>query len=396
MRAPGIRPYWGEWLFVPWSLHLDVYPCRNRCAYCFTRWRGQKGVEKKSAEWWRGAIHTKSQPTAAFVRRRAVVVASNTTDVFSLDELAFPALDACLSAGLGIYYQTRGGDPAMKWVDRAPVATWYVSVTHDGTDAGRQLEPGTPDYHVRMALIEKLRERGCPIIVGINPYIADLWRDIPAFIRRLSSLGVCGIWGEPLHLPRNLADVPAASRKLLPNVKDVDWDSDSIPPELIDHDIPVYGQAAKLDSPSRLSSFWDEPTRIYREAGHYLQPTIWDWFAGLTSGADVSCAQWREWVRRQFPNVSTSEVKNYVCSVDGRGEGGSCRSYTFADLAEFVWDHPSIKHALWKTEWLSLQAEKDSDGELVELVDSENHRWGIAADATDGFYCVTESAEKGS
>jgi DNA repair photolyase len=164
-------------------------------------------------------------PIGYFLRNKYPIGFSNTTDPFQSVESKFRASLAFLkwAAAMNqpLWIQTKGGilaDPGEfeKYSPfiRAQKDVVYITITTLDDDIARRFEPGSPTPSERLKLAEKLAEKGVPVIVGCNPYVAEWVPDKTVYCETLVDVGARGIWLTHLHLLKSQASTLADDSEL--------------------------------------------------------------------------------------------------------------------------------------------------------------------------------------
>lgn len=216
----ALTPYYGEFLVSPMPLELSlVEPCEYACSYCFAVLNDRYWASKKGESVHRSQVKSvltllrdftdRNTLEASLLRHGAPILMSNRTDPFSRvnRSASLPMINVLTELGFQIAFQTKGFINPEDFdvvMDLLPIPTcWYISIASLSEDYRSKIEPGAPTIAHRLELIEKLRDRGHSVTVGINPCVPEWVGDPEKLIKELSDRDVWGVWIESLHLSKD-------------------------------------------------------------------------------------------------------------------------------------------------------------------------------------------------
>lgn len=198
--------YEGNFLISHAPLELSLNYCSHVCAYCFANIghrNRQTGLDSAFA--LIRERHERDTFLAWLLRNRYPVLLSNRVDPFALSNYreTIPLAWELTDAGIPITWQTKGGqgiDDVLRFLPAGQV--WYITITTLDDAIARRVEQAAPLPSERLALIEKLRNAGHRVVIGLNPLVPE-WCPNPAeLMRQAQQRGAEGVWLEMLHLSR--------------------------------------------------------------------------------------------------------------------------------------------------------------------------------------------------
>lgn len=195
----------GELFFHPIPLEVQLHRCSYGCAYCFAtlNYRHAKRTACNTSGLFNFLSEFQQRKTlAAYLLREGYpVTISNHTDPFCQTnrDTTRALLEVLQALQIPVSLQTKGGVSA-DMLDLIAPSVWYVTITSDDERVREGVEPHAPTFASRLELIDTLRSRGHEVMVGVNPFVPDWWRNLPASMQELKRRGVYGVWMEVMHL----------------------------------------------------------------------------------------------------------------------------------------------------------------------------------------------------
>jgi DNA repair photolyase len=200
-----IVPFSGELLSSPCGLELSLNRCSMGCSYCFAN----LGTPHRVADMPRimrllAEFPERQTLTASLLQQGYPVAVSNRSDPLanSNDQQAIPLLRTLVELGIPLSIQSRGGRNEDELLSFLPPSVWYLSINQSDDTLRRCIEPGATSLPHRYTLLEKLRDKGHHVIVGLNPYVPEWMPDLADHARCWSALGVWGVWVQGMHFNR--------------------------------------------------------------------------------------------------------------------------------------------------------------------------------------------------
>lgn len=204
-----IQSYSGEFTISPIPLEMSLNYCSHACAYCFANLNSpnRKYDANKFINDIKNCKKNKSLKSRLLAEGYSVLL-SNRVDPFAHSNWrqSLQAIELLHSNGNKIAFQTKGGqgiDEALDLIDYK--TNFYISIGMYDDLIRQVVEPGAPSIQSRFELIDKLKERGHSVSVGINPLVEE-WlpeQDMDKIIEQLKKSNVSNIWMESLHLNGN-------------------------------------------------------------------------------------------------------------------------------------------------------------------------------------------------
>lgn len=212
-----LTKYTGELLISPFPMELSMNYCSHKCAYCFANLNNPgRSLDAMSV------INTlKNAPNSntlvsTLIKEKYPILISNLVDPFAKSnyKATISLTEIITSMGIPIAWQTRGGDGIDDVLSMLETPqSWYISIPYVNENTRVLLEPGSTTIESRWGLIQKLKERGHFVSVGLNP-LYEGWTNIDdaiSIINKCKALGVTDIWIQGLHL--NAAQVKNMSER---------------------------------------------------------------------------------------------------------------------------------------------------------------------------------------
>jgi DNA repair photolyase len=199
-----LRPYYGEFLYSPAALHLDLGTCSNGCFYCFANLnKGQRScdvntVAKQIAKARNGGMDLVSQ----FLRGKYPICVSNTSDPFCASQYhTWETISELLDGGSPLFIQTKGGPHAIEWLRNYRGAPGCIAVTieSDSEDIIRRVASGAPSIELRLELMRLAHDAGWHVVWLWAPAVPSWWTDIGSMAKKIFSSGCSHAWEGELH-----------------------------------------------------------------------------------------------------------------------------------------------------------------------------------------------------
>lgn len=222
------------WPETPFPVEVSIYgTCSNACFYCFAN-LNRVAAERKPETHAKNPVEKlisglerrmgdAKDPIGFFLREKYPVCFSNTTDPFMREEKTYRCTEGFLKwakvRGVPLWIQTKGNVLFEDFDRYAPLIipgkdAVYITLTTLDSETSKRIEPGAPSPLERLELVRKLSERGVPVVVGCNPYLAE-WAGSPEiFCDTVKGVGARGVWLEQLHFSDAQGDhVPPGFRE---------------------------------------------------------------------------------------------------------------------------------------------------------------------------------------
>lgn len=198
-----LRPYYGEFLYSPAALHLDLGTCSNGCFYCFANLnKGDRtcdinAVAKQVAKARNGGMDLVSQ----FLRGGYPICVSNTSDPFCASQYRTWETLTELLDGSPLFLQTKGGPHAVEWLKayRGKPGCLSVTIETDSDDIASRIAPGAPSVADRLELMRAANEAGWLVVWLWAPAVTSWWSDIGGFAGSIAAAGCSRAWEGELH-----------------------------------------------------------------------------------------------------------------------------------------------------------------------------------------------------
>lgn len=197
-------PYVGDFLLSPIPLQLSFNYCSHKCSYCFANLNNPgRTFDVKEFQAQLKGIYTNNSLPSLLLREKYPVLLSNLVDPFATSNygVAVPTIEMLTELGIPVSIQTRGGRGVDDVLSFLPTSVWYLSIPMLNDEIRKTIEPAAPSIPSRLELIDKLRAKGHPVVVGVNPTFSE-WlpgNDSIELVNVLAAKGVHGIWVNPLH-----------------------------------------------------------------------------------------------------------------------------------------------------------------------------------------------------
>ena len=181
-------------------IRFDTYKgCSHGCKYCFVQKKANiaKIQRDETVEALRSFIEGKRGRETAWCDWNIPIHWGGMSDPFQPIEKNIRASYECLKLLAETQYpfvvSTKGRLAAeSEYLDLLAKCNCVVQVSMVCSKYD-QLEPGTPPYEERLKMVETLAGRVQRVIVRIQPYMPEVFRDVMKNIPRLAAAGVYGI-----------------------------------------------------------------------------------------------------------------------------------------------------------------------------------------------------------
>jgi DNA repair photolyase len=202
--SESLSVYWGG-LFGNGCLPLEMSMnwCSMGCSYCFANLNSPNRAANTPQIMGMLAHHQeKSTYAARLLHAGYPTVISNHVDPFasSNEAIALPILEAMTELGLPYSIQTKCGKAGYEAMKFMPPIVFYISIATMNEEVLQRVEPGAPSAQERFRFIEHARSLGHRVCVGINPCVDEWVGDPTELCKTLETIGVEGVWVQPLHL----------------------------------------------------------------------------------------------------------------------------------------------------------------------------------------------------
>jgi DNA repair photolyase len=148
-------------------------------------------------------MHEDNSTEAVLMKQGYPVLISNHVDPLSRSNDFMPGIiQAMYDAGYNMVLQTKLADDISSVVSDDHKIMWAVTIDSDKDDWAKKIAPGAPIISTRLKHIENLVKKGHKVVVLMSPYMEEWFADIILFVKKLKSLGVSGIWAEPLRFSK--------------------------------------------------------------------------------------------------------------------------------------------------------------------------------------------------
>lgn len=346
-----LRPFTGEYMMSPVSLHYGMNWCSHNCFYCFANLnRPDRRSEFGSIATMLSRIingkETK-QITDALIRSQHRVMLSNDSDPFakSNDIQFFEVKNALDGIGVQMALQTRGGEKAESTILQMKPTLIYISFTSDNEAIIKQAEGGSPSFESRKQLALAAKSAGHHVVIGMNPYQPEWWDDPYDFIEWLSANGLNYVWFGTMHISHKQAVniKPAKANQFADVIKNAakrgarpdDVAVNHVRQSLMHAGINVFEHGR-----SSGKYFW----KPYFDLGAAWMPTTDEFFSKLDDLAEgnplaVTFDNYHQWANQVLPTHQSSQFKDYLVSFGRaiRSNDEKGHAYSFKDVHEYYW-----------------------------------------------------------
>jgi len=198
-----LRPFFGEFLINPVPLHLDLNFCSHNCFYCFANLNNPIRRFDTNILKYRN-IKKKKSFVSFLLNQDYPIIVSNTSDPLAVSNKdTFIELHRLLyeEQGISFAYQTKTGNKELEdLILNDKPTSFYVTFTSDNNDLLSKSESGAPSYEHKLEFIQKAKQKGHFVCIGVNPFIHYWWKNFDRFVKIIYDIGIRHVWLGDLHL----------------------------------------------------------------------------------------------------------------------------------------------------------------------------------------------------
>jgi DNA repair photolyase len=393
----SLIPYYGEFMYHPVPMHLEMNYCSHSCPFCFANLNHPKRRTEltQTLNLIKDYKSRKSLP-ARLLQEKYPVLMSNLVDPFAASNYkqTMPLLEMLTAEGIPVTFQTRGG---LGWKDALDIigpTCWYVSMSYWSEEIKQRVEKASPSLEHRWELIQTVIARGDKVMLGINPYVKEWLPEdhLEKLLVRAKEAGVSSVALYTLHFNADqLAAMPARDKEAMMALWTEEKARNASGETL--KDLFRATQLAKDVGLKVLSSLQNDSSDIwsdFRDIYPKTFPTWHDlhvWAAGLPESTKDGQYQVLEWENVEqmldefdLPEGLFSESSKYIGSVQRTfvKKKRLPAKMELRDVAKVMWNE-DIGHTLTKGSNFGW-AVRGSIEEYKSLVDWEGNKL-IAFDA---------------
>lgn len=342
----SIRPYTGEYLVSPVPVHLGLNYCSHNCFYCYANLNNpdRRADYNKVINVANAVANNKPMKNLSvrYLQAGYPIMVSNDSDPFAKSnfEQFASIFDVFTDIGTRFVFQTRGGNKAKNVLSRSKPTCVYISFTSDDNNIISRAEVGAPDFDQRKDLALFAKQYGHHVIIGINPYVADWWRDIDGFVTWLKDNGFGHVWLGEMHINHmQKPKIKSRPAKEFANIiemackkKKDQADYEYLLEQLKQADINVYDAIS-----STKGDFWQP----YFDLNFPFFPTLDSFFTELRRhGRTVAFNfDFFDEYANVFPDWEGSEFSGYLASIGRslRNIGYPSSANNFKQVHETLW-----------------------------------------------------------
>lgn len=342
----SIRPYTGEYLVSPVPVHLGLNYCSHNCFYCYANLNNpdRRADYNKVINVANAVANNKPMKNLSvrYLQAGYPIMVSNDSDPFAKSnfEQFASIFDVFTDIGTRFVFQTRGGNKAKNVLSRSKPTCVYISFTSDDNNIISRAEVGAPDFDQRKDLALFAKQYGHHVIIGINPYVADWWRDIDGFVTWLKDNGFGHVWLGEMHINHmQKPKIKSRPAKEFANIiemackkKKDQADYEYLLEQLKQADINVYDAIS-----STKGDFWQP----YFDLNFPFFPTLDSFFTELRQhGRTVAFNfDFFDEYANVFPDWEGSEFSGYLASIGRslRNIGYPSSANNFKQVHETLW-----------------------------------------------------------
>lgn len=346
VKAMSIRPYTGEYLVSPVPVHLGLNYCSHNCFYCYANLNNpdRRADYNKVINVANAVANGKQMKNLSvrYLQEGYPIMVSNDSDPFAKSnfEQFASIFDVFTDIGTRFVFQTRGGAKAKNVLSRSKPTAVYISFTSDDNDIIARAETGAPNFNQRKELALFAKEYGHHVIIGLNPYVPEWWKDIDGFIHWLKGNGLNYVWYGEMHISHmqrpKIKSRPAKEFIDVINIackKSKDQTAyEYLLSELDKADINVYDAITATKG-----NFWQP----YFDLGFPFFPTIDTFFSELREhGKTVAFSfDYFDEQTNVFPEWEGSEFSGYLAGIGRslRNIGYPSNANNFKQVHETLW-----------------------------------------------------------
>ena len=346
------REYTGEFLLHPAAVEINGDYCSHSCYYCFANLNapGHK-ADKKAIANFLASLNDRTDVVALLMRQGYPVFISNHVDMFAVsNEWLFDVVKVLIDSGLSVMFQTRFGrsEKFFDYLKNCGRFAWQVTIETHSDEIGRKLSPGAPPISQRLKKIEQLVRKNHLCIVNMLPFAkehygqADWLDNFTSLLKKLKSIGVNGVWWNPLHLTAKQAKKVKRFPKdvyggdlTVSDTQKVEFDYEDIAEAFIVADMDVYSPYL----PIRDNIFYGIDS-IYKKR----LPTIHDYWDGFAHGQPLICDEFLSYYGDMLP-VGVFNLRSYLIT---NGYDETLKRFvlpnnlTFHDLVRVLWGFADV------------------------------------------------------
>ncbi len=385
-KGGKIDLFLGDFLISPIPLEMSLNWCSHACRGCFAnlnspdRKANVPAIMRQLAKVDRGVgLET------TLMRMGYPVLISNKVDPFAASNVrqAVPIMETMTARGIPFTIQTRGGRGIDDVLSFAPPSLWYVSICSLDAAKTKDLEPGAPPPEERFDMIQKLREHGHRVVLGLNPAVPEWCPEPGALLERAKAAGAEGVWTDAMHLSKRQADrIDERGRKALtlPLIDRVQ--KRKLAPEDAKMVDDVIAAADALGMPSysvgqwKASTFFDPYTETY--GPECLFPTTQDFlnacWENLDHGDVLTFDDFAEFFLPWLPRGKWP-ISRYIVAKfhDFVNENRVPSSMTYRALLLIIWSEPRFSQCLARLPCFAYAGRRTEDGKgWVKYVDERD------------------------
>jgi len=343
----SIRAYTGEYLTNPAAVHLGLNWCTHNCWYCFAnlnqpdRRADYDEVNRTLKNVLARNDSIKHLPTRLILSGHPILTANDSDPFAKSNDAQFATIfDAFTDAEVRFVFQTRGGDRAVRTLQRSKPTTVYISFTSDRPEVIAKGEPGAPSFEHRKELAIAAKAEGHHVIVGMNPFYPPWWSDADGFAQWMADNGIRHVWFGELHLVyQQVANI--RGRAALEHATAIEYASkrkrsdpavEAMRGILDEAEINVFS-----GSTSKHGGFWD----AHFDLGFPFFPTL-EWFFGkLREHGEIVAFDFDlfDQAMNAHPELRSASFKEYLSGVGRslRNAGFDQKAQSYRDVHETLW-----------------------------------------------------------
>jgi len=325
VKGDSFLPFYGEFLVSPIPLELSFNFCSHGCRYCFANLnKPNRRADIKATMNLLANYRQRSTLEAVLLREGYPVLISNRVDPFADSNYrqTLPIFELLSELNIPVAIQTKGGKGADKLLDTLKSPTvFYITIETDDDVLAKGIAPGAPNISERFELIDLVRSKGHPVVIGWNPAVKKWIRDEDAHIQRLQKAGVHGVWIQELHFSRtqnrNLKpkDIEILTPELITRSTQKKTEQADI--DYVEHlaeKVLTYGIQPFIMFQSRKSSFFDVYHNSYEKTFPVIQDVV-NTCHDLFSPGTIFAVEDFLGLAEDMPK-GTHQLGHYICSTN--------------------------------------------------------------------------------
>jgi DNA repair photolyase len=382
-KGSTIDLYLGDFLISPVPLEMSLNWCSHACHVCFANLGNPERKANAPAIMAQLARVDKGKGLDSLLMRSGYpVLISNRVDPFANSNYkqALPIMETMTEQGIPFTIQTRGGRGIDDVLSFAPPSVWYVTICTLDDALRKELEPGAPTTESRFDLIRQLKEAGHRVVLGLNPAVPEWCPEPAALLERAKAAGAEGVWTDPLHLSKRLADRISDKGKAAVTLPLIQRSQlRRLAPEDERCAQAVIDAATALGMPSysvgqwKPSAFFEPFTETY--GAECLFPTTQDFLNAcwehLDHGDVLTFDDFAEFFCPWLPEGKWP-ISRYIAAKfhDFLNENRVPSSMTYRELLAIVWSEPRFSQCLARLPCFAYAGQRTADGKgWVKFVD---------------------------